>query len=85
MDKLKINKIKLLDLSKDAQNKIVGGQQVAPVPISVTVVSVIAVPVVLTVIADATYGVTCYSKCDCLTANPGHQDSCGLCTTQYHC
>lgn len=81
MSKIKIDKIKLQDLSKDEQRKINGGeanQEQGTITVSVTIVAI-------KTIAEATKGVTCYSKCECLTANPGHQDSCGLCTTNYHC
>lgn len=82
MSKIKIDKIKLQDLSKDEQRKINGGEaNNENGTITVTVVSVVAIKT----IADPTNGVTCYSKCECLTANPGHQDSCGLCTTKYRC
>ena len=80
MSKLKIDKIKLQDLSKEEQKEINGGEQISTISITIGTVSV-----AVKTIADATHGITCHSRCDCLTAKPGHQDSCGLCTTNYHC
>jgi NO-binding membrane sensor protein with MHYT domain len=101
MDKLKIDKIKLADLSQEEQGKVVGGGQFGMgvaamgqnnmaggnnMAVGEQSWSTITVGIViLNTIATATYGATCHSNCNCLTANPGTQDSCGLCTTNYAC
>jgi hypothetical protein len=75
MSKLKIDKIKLQDLSKEEQKEIKGG---APITVTITI------GVVSKVITDGSSG--CETRQTCyLTCNPGWQDSCGLCTTKYHC
>jgi len=74
MKKLKIDKIKLTDLSKNDQRNIIGGEA-----------GVWTIGTIIT-IRPTTIGGTpdCPSQ-DQLTCKPGHQDSCGLCTTHQHC
>lgn len=76
MKELKIEKIKLSEMSLEEQRQMEGGEQ--------------WVGVITVSVATTTTGRTmdtwpgCNTQ-DCLTKNPGTQDSCGLCTTRYAC
>lgn len=78
LSKLKLEKIKLNELSDNELSNIQGGyEQVAP---SITVIGTVIV---------FSAGASCVhcspTVQSCLTCKPGHQDSCGLCTTNYAC
>ena len=80
MKKLKLEKLKLNDLSAGDQKNVLGGN-VQPASWVTTV----------TTISIASYLVNSCIECTdtlqngCFTQEPGHQDSCGLCTTNYRC
>ena len=84
MSKLKIDKIKLQDLSADEERKIIGGEENQNDGIFTKIVSHI---VIETIVKTSTNSITtCPNPYTLnLTCDPGHQDSCGLCTTNYAC
>jgi hypothetical protein len=75
MKKLKLEKIKLSELTLNDQKNIVGGTNPTTTTISIASLMICTTTSVLASSPAAT----------CLTNHPGTQDSCGLCTTNYKC
>lgn len=74
MSKLKINRIKLQDLSKDEQKNVQGGGEIQNNKFTTSIVSIPST--VLSVLVCQP------GEPDKLTQKPGFQDSCGLCSVQ---
>lgn len=79
MSKLKLDKIKLQDLSKEEKRNIVGGEEEAGIgPSALT-------RILIKTVIKTTIPTNMECQTQNLTCTPGHQDSCGLCTTNYAC
>lgn len=74
MKKLKLSKIKLSEMSLEEQSHIYGGYDGTTITVTATVA----------IVETMHTFPGCFSD-GCLTRTPGHQDSCGLCTTNYAC
>ena len=81
MKKIKIDKIKIADMSLDRKMDVNGG--VADDKQQAQFIWTVTVTVTVTArTMDGWPG--CYTE-GCLSKNPGTQDSCGLCTTNRNC
>jgi hypothetical protein len=83
MKTLKLEKITLNELTPNEQRDIQGGlvQAVAADDNSITV----TIPITISLVFCTTTVTAVTKLSPCLTADPGHQDSCGLCSTKYAC
>ena len=79
MNKLKLEKIKLQDLSPEQQKNINGGKQI-------TTWTIIPVTIgILTETISEASRTMCNVSCDnCVSNNPGTQNSCGLCQSKQY-
>ena len=83
MNKLKLEKIKLQDLSPEQQKSINGGDKNNTSLTVTTSIVPITIGILTETITEASKTM-CNVSCDnnCVSNNPGTQNSCGLCQSQ---